>query len=103
MQKTCVETQGKAEAVSQELKSLKIQEVELTDAIEASINALSSAKDQIERVCEMIAKANLLLSLAKPLRVVTTQLEQLTTESNQVHQLEAEKEAALSGIQSRLA
>jgi len=43
MQKAYVETQGEIEAVSQELRSLKVKKVKLADAIEASNNALASA------------------------------------------------------------
>ena len=83
------------------MKSLKVKEVKLADAIKASNNALGSTKDQIERAHEMISKANLLLSRAEPVRVVgTAQLEQLIVESNQVHQLEEEEEAALAEIRS---
>ena len=62
MQKTYVEMQGEAEAVHQVLKSLKVNEAKLADAIEAANNAPASAKDQIERTREMIIRANLLLS-----------------------------------------
>jgi len=49
MQKTCVETQGEAKAVSQELKFLKVEEVKSADAIDASNNALAFTDDQIKR------------------------------------------------------
>ena len=52
----------------------------------------------------MIKRANFLLFKAELVRATrTAQLELLTTKSNQVHQLEAEMEASLVEIQSRLA
>jgi len=59
MHKTYAEMQGKVKAASQELKSLKVKEVKLADAIEDSNNALSSTNDQIERAREMITMAKL--------------------------------------------
>ena len=59
MHKTHAEMQGKVKAASQELKSLKVKEVKLADAIEDSNNALSSTNDQIERAREMITMAKL--------------------------------------------
>ena len=62
--------------MSWELKSLRVKEVELADAIEISCNALASAKDQIEREREMITRANLLLYQVESVCVAeTTQLE----------------------------
>ena len=58
--------------MTQELKSLKIEEVKIADAIEVSNNALASTNDQIKRAQQMIKRANFLLSKAELVRVVKT-------------------------------
>ena len=63
--------------MSQELKSLALKEVKITDTIEASNSALASANEQIEKAEEMIKRTNFLLSKAMPIRAAeTAQLEQ---------------------------
>jgi len=54
--------------VSLELKSLEAEEITLVNAIEASNQALASANDQIENARQMIARVNILLSKAEPVR-----------------------------------
>ena len=49
MQKTYAETQKELEAESQELKSLEAEKVNITDAIDASNNALADANEHLER------------------------------------------------------
>ena len=69
------------------MKSLEIRKVEIGDAIDAFNSALLDAEDKIEKAKEMIRRANLLLSKAKPVRLEEiAQLEQLKAQNDEVLQ-----------------
>ena len=98
--KNYLETAQEVEDISQELKSLEARDAEATEAMSVSSEALDSAKDQIKRVREMIAKANLLLSKAEPkCRAEIIRLKKLKA---QIQQLEAEKRMTLERLKSCL-
>jgi len=68
-----------------------------------SSEALDSAKDQIKKAQEMIAKANLLLFKAEPeCQAETIRLEKIKFERLQIQQSEAEKRIALEELKSYL-
>ena len=69
MQKAHLEAQEVAKAVSSDLKSLEIRNIEIGDAIDVSNSTLLDAEDKIEKAREMIKRANLLLSKAEPVRL----------------------------------
>ena len=64
---------------------------------------LDAAKNQIKKVEEMIARANIILSKAKPVRQAETiLLEEMTAKSIQIQHLGVEKRTALEEIKSHL-
>jgi len=65
----------------QSLKFLEAQDAKAIEAISVSGEALDSAKNQIKKVREIIAKANLLLSKAElECQAETIRLEKINTE-----------------------
>ena len=71
MKRNCLETSQEAEAISQELKTLDAREAEVAKAMVVSSEALNAAKNQIKKV-EIIARANIILSKAEPVRQAET-------------------------------
>ena len=89
--------------ISQELKTLDAWEVEVSEAIVVSSEALDAAKNQIKKAEEMITRANTILSKAEPVRQAETiWLEEMAAESIQIQRSEAKKRTGLAEIKSRL-
>ena len=85
MKKNYLETSEEVEAISQGLKTLDAQEVEVSEAIVISGEALDAAKNQIKKAEEMIIRANIIFSKAEPMRQAETiRLEEMTTKSIQI-------------------
>jgi len=103
MQKNYLEMSQEVEAQSQELKSLEAREAEVAEAMVVFSEALYAARDQIKKVKEMIAKANLILSKAESVsQAEAIRLEEMTTESIQIHHSGVEKRTALEELKSQL-
>ena len=103
MQKAHLETQEATEAVSLDLKSLEARKVEIGDVIDASKSALLDIEDKIKKAKEIIKRANLLLSEAKPVDLEEiARLEQLNAQNDEVRQQELAKRATLAEIEARL-
>ena len=95
--------QEAAEAISSNLKSLKIRKIKIGDAFDASRSALLDAEDKIEKAKKMIKRANLLLSKAEPVRLEEiARLEQLKAQNDEVLQQEIAQRATLAEIEPRL-
>jgi len=95
--------QEAAKAISSDLKSLETTKVEIGYTIDASNSALLDAEDKIEKAKEMIKRANLLLSKAKPVRLEEiARLEQLKAQNDEVLQQELAQRATLAEIEARL-
>ena len=88
--KNYLEMAQEVEVVSQELKSIKARDSEAIEVIHISSETFDSAKDQIKKAREMIAKANPLLSKAAlECKVETIRLEKIKSQRLQIQQSKA--------------
>jgi len=84
-EKNYLETFQEVAAISQEFKSLEARDAEAIEVMSISSEAFDSAKDQIKKAWEMIAKANLLLSKTEPeCQAETIRLEKIKAERLQI-------------------